>query len=86
MSRSRRRTPIHANCGGEPSEKKDKKEWHSRMRAREREALHRGDEVFPHEYEVSNPWTMQKDGKSRWEFDDEWEDEKKTRWRRTMQK
>ena len=84
MSRSRKRTPIHGIADG--SEKKDKKIWHSRMRAKEREAIHRGDEVFPKERDVSDPWTMAKDGKLRWEFDEDWDSEKKTRYRRTMQK
>lgn len=38
MSRSRRKTPIGGFCGAS-SEKNDKKMWHSRMRARERDKL-----------------------------------------------
>ena len=85
MSRSRKRTPVHGWTSSE-SEKADKKLWHSRMRARERQALHRGDEVFPEERDVSNPRNMAKDGQGRWEYDDEWDEEKKDQWRRIMRK
>ena len=84
MSRSRKRTPIHGIADG--SEKKDKKIWHSRMRAKEREAIHRGDEVFPDEKEVSNPWSMAKDGKRYWAFDENWDDDEKAYWKELMQK
>jgi hypothetical protein len=68
MSRSRRKTPIfgHANS---PSEKEDKKIWHGRWRARERSA---STNAAPETYEtifekqVSNVWTMAKDGRSYW--------------------
>ena len=84
MSRSRKRNPIHGIAGD--SEKADKKIWHSRLRAREREAIHRGDEIMPEERDVSNPWSMGKDGKFRWEFEDEWDDATKEDWERMMRK
>jgi hypothetical protein len=66
MSRSRRKTPI-IGMAGNKSEKKDKKIWHSRMRARERDKLK--SLIDPDNYittliqDVSNVWNMTKDGK-----------------------
>src|ERR1700676_955460 len=66
MSRSRRKTPIGGN-GGASSEKKDKKEWHGRMRAKERDKLKTLIEPDEHittlREDVSNLWDMSKDGK-----------------------
>lgn len=62
MSRSHRRTPIIGMTTAE-SEKADKVAWHRRFRARVRAALARAAEDMPHHYEVSDPWTMAKDGR-----------------------
>lgn len=68
MSRSRRYTPI-IGVGGAASEKAEKRQWHRRWRAKQRAQLARytaGQEVFSVDFrEVSNPWSMAKDGKSR---------------------
>lgn len=65
MSRSRRRTPI---CGitTARSEKSDKRIWHRRARARIHVMLFRAaPDDIPHLdiREVSNPWSMAKDGR-----------------------
>jgi len=70
MSRSHRKTPIIGRGGG--SEKYDKRIWHGRMRAHEN-ALCRNacvstiedvdDLIFPQKNDVSNVWSMSKDGK-----------------------
>jgi len=71
MGKSYRRTPITGNCGD--SEKWDKKNWHSRFRAHVRDTIRKvmrsediteeDGTVFPHIRDVSNPWSMKKDGK-----------------------
>ena len=71
MSRSRRKTPIvgHTTCR---SEREDKKLWHQRWRTRERTALASAspDALSAHlpllENQVSNIWSMGKDGRSYW--------------------
>jgi hypothetical protein len=66
MSRSRKKTKIHgfAVCD---SEAQDKRIWHKRMRARERDRLITDPESEPtHEDEVSSTWSMGKDGKTYW--------------------
>jgi len=71
MSRSRRKTPIvgHTTCR---SEREDKKLWHKRWRTRERAALTGAspDILNSHlpllEHQVSNVWSMGKDGHSYW--------------------
>ena len=69
MSRSRRKTPIfgYANADSEAS---DKRIWHSRMRHRERQALHSADDYDGHlmtvRDQVSSAWNMAKDGKHFW--------------------
>ena len=66
MSRSRRKTPIfgYANADSEAS---DKRIWHSRMRHRERQALHSADDydgrLTTVRDDVSSTWNMSKDGK-----------------------
>lgn len=65
MSRSERHTPISGITTAR-SEKRDKQRWHRRLRAAVREALARGDEVMPVERDVSDPWSMAKDGKTWW--------------------
>ena len=68
MTRSRRHTPIigMACCF---SEKQDKKIWHSRARAHERARLAQCPDWDAYlttlDPEVSNPWTMGKDGRQR---------------------
>lgn len=69
MSRSIRKSPAGGNAGG--SEKQDKKIWHSRQRAALRDALAGEDEVLPETKDVSNPWSMSKDGK-RWYGEGSW--------------
>jgi hypothetical protein len=68
MSRSRRKTPIFgiAHSG---SEKLDKKIWHGRWRASERIALANASpeaHVSVLEKQVSNVWSMAKDGRTYW--------------------
>ena len=63
MSRSRRKTPIcPVTCA--QSEKKDKRRANQLLRRRVKDALQRGDEVLPILREVSDVWSMAKDGKS----------------------
>lgn len=71
MSRSRRKTPItgHTNCR---SEREDKKTWHQRWRTHERSTLANlsPEGLAAHlpslENQVSNVWSMGKDGRSYW--------------------
>ena len=66
MSRSRKKTKIHGITTAE-SEAEDKRIWHKRMRARERDRLIADPESEPtHENEVSSKWAMAKDGKRYW--------------------
>ena len=66
MSRSRRKTPIFGYANAD-SEAHDKRIWHSRMRHRERQALHSADDFDAHlttaRDQVSSTWNMDKDGK-----------------------
>lgn len=63
MSRSKKKKPIHGIAVCE-SEAKDKRIWHKRMRTRERDRLITDpDGVSTDRREVSNRWTMGKDGK-----------------------
>ncbi len=74
MSRSFRRTAMDGF--GADSEKKEKKVWHRRMRARCHQAMHRAlfldaeNALMPLDDEVSCAWCMSKDGKD-W-FLDNW--------------
>ena len=67
MSRSRKKSPIFGNANAD-SEAQDKRIWHSRMRHRERQALHSADDFDAHlttaRDQVSSTWNMAKDGKS----------------------
>lgn len=66
MSRSFRKTKIigFAICD---SEAIDKRIWHKRLRARERDRLITDPESEPtRENEVSSTWNMGKDGKQYW--------------------
>ncbi len=75
MSRSYRRTPILPVTNSH-SEKIDKKQWHRRWRTQERVRLtvrlRRSGQAGLEDYlpiavrEISNPWRMDKDGKSYW--------------------
>jgi hypothetical protein len=73
MSRSHRRIPIFGitTCR---SERQDKTIWHKRLRARERTALNStspdGFEAYLPllENQVSNVWSMGKDGRQYWSF------------------
>lgn len=71
MSRSRRKNPI---CGWTTAktEKWDKKFWHKKFR----QWCKRQDEDFVPMHKdrraVSNPWSMQKDGKQRFSLKGKW--------------
>lgn len=64
MSRSRKRTPI-AGITTAKSEKDDKRLANRRIRSRVKVALasRPEDDLLPTRRELSNPWTMAKDGK-----------------------
>lgn len=63
MSRSRRKTPIRGMSSAD-SEKQDKRMANRRPRRRVRSALRVEPEApLPQLREVSNPWSMDKDGK-----------------------
>ena len=70
MSRSFRHTPI---IGRADSEKKDKKIWHRRMRARCRQIVHYAlfldaeNALMPLNNDITNTWCMSKDGKFRFD-------------------
>ncbi len=69
MSRSRKKTPIFSYASAD-SEASDKRIWHSRMRHRERQALHSAVDFDAHmttvRDDVSSAWNMDKDGKHFW--------------------
>ena len=71
MSNSFRKTPIFGNASS-PSEKGDKQTWHSRARAVERDKLRLSgkrdyeEHITSIELDVSNNWSMAKDGKHYW--------------------
>ncbi len=68
MARSRRKTPIYGFTSCD-SEKQDKKIWHSRMRAHERDALATADldaHLTTKKNQVSSTWEMDKDGRHYW--------------------
>lgn len=62
MSRSVRRTPI-LGITTAVSEKSDKQKANRRYRRAEHVGLARRDEIFPDRRELTDPWTMAKDGK-----------------------
>lgn len=70
MSRSKQKNPISGITVAE-SEKKDKQSWHRRWRRKVKQMLSSADAdelqemVLPNEHDVSDPWSMDKDGK-RW--------------------
>lgn len=67
MSRSHRKTPIFGHTSAR-SEADDKRLWHKRWRARERDQLSSvgaNSDLMPvHRHTVSSTWDMAKDGKS----------------------
>lgn len=67
MSRSHRKTPIFGHTTAR-SEADDKRLWHKRWRARERDQLSgvgaNSDPLPVHRHPVSSTWDMAKDGKS----------------------
>ena len=71
MSRSLKKNPFFSHCGC-PSEKKDKKSWHSRWRSRERQAFRKlsTETLDSHQTilinQVSSTWMMGKDGRYYW--------------------
>lgn len=66
MSRSRKKSKILGFATSD-SEAADKRIWHKRMRAAERDRLITDPESEPtHQNDVSNPWSMAKDGKHYW--------------------
>jgi hypothetical protein len=67
MARSKRHTPIFGMTTHE-SEKTDKRRANRRLRRRVREVVSAAiaPEVLPALREVSNPWSMAKDGRSYW--------------------
>ena len=64
MARSRKKVPI-AGITSAASEKQEKRANHRRERRRVREvlAMDPAPDVVPHTRELSNPWSMSKDGK-----------------------
>ena len=68
MSRSYYKTPIRGNTTCR-SERQDKRIWHKRWRKKERNKLvslnqeHLDNHITIESREVSNPWSMGKDGK-----------------------
>jgi hypothetical protein len=66
MSRSKRKSPVVGMTTAR-SEKQDKR-WNNRLLRRKiHQAIHQGDDILPHVNEVSNPWSMDKDGKRRFD-------------------
>jgi len=65
MARSKRKTPI-IGITGATSEKAEKQAAHRKERRKVRGVLsgRAETELLPHTREVSNPWSMSKDGKT----------------------
>jgi hypothetical protein len=71
MSRSYKKVPVAGHTGAD-SEKYDKKIWHRRFRHKTKSILRSmhndadsiDEVIMPVEHEVSNTWSMSKDGKS----------------------
>lgn len=66
MSRSTRKTPVRGITTAD-SEKADKAAAHRKIRRAVRVAVKQGTDLLPHERELSNPWSMDKDGKFRFD-------------------
>jgi hypothetical protein len=64
MARSKRKTPIRGITTAQ-SEKKDKQSAHCRYRRKVKAILQQvsNAEIVPHVRELSDPWSMGKDGK-----------------------
>ena len=64
MAHSRKKTPI-VGIASADSEKADKQSAHRRERRKVRERLHTEPDrdLLPHRRELSDPWSMAKDGK-----------------------
>ena len=69
MSRSRKKNPF---SGHGDREKWDKRKNNRRLRRKAKVALEQDKEILPIMKEVSNPWNMNKDGKSRLNKDSDW--------------
>lgn len=73
MSRSKKKTPIRGTTIAE-SEKDDKRIWHKRFRRTIKNFIRKfhgnadelQDEVLPDIHNLSDPWSMSKDGKTYW--------------------
>ena len=68
MSRSRRKRPFRGFSTSE-TEKEDKRLANRKLRRKVRQALavEEAPETLPHVRETSNPWSMDKDGKFRFD-------------------
>lgn len=69
MSRSRRKSPIKGTTTAR-SEKKDKRLHNRALRHATTQKLKTyedSSDVLPHRMEITNPWTMAKDGKARFD-------------------
>ena len=68
MARSQRKTPIRGITTAE-SEKKDKQLAHRRYRRKMKAVLQQAPdaEILPHVRDLSNPWSMSKDGRIRFD-------------------
>lgn len=68
MSRSRRKTPV-TGITAAASEKQDKRSANRKLRRRVKQDLNEDTEgtLLPSERELSNVWTMDKDGKQRFD-------------------
>jgi hypothetical protein len=66
MSRSKRKTPVRGMSSSE-SEKADKQASHRKLRRVARVAVEQGEPVLPLEKELTNTWSMDKDGKRRFD-------------------
>ena len=66
MSRSNRKTPVRGVTAAE-SEKSDKAASHRKLRRAARDAIAVGNPVMPVERQLTNPWSMAKDGKYRFD-------------------
>jgi hypothetical protein len=68
MARSKRKKPIRGITTVQ-SEKKDKQSAHRRYRRKVKAVLQEvpDAEIFPHVRELSDPWSMGKDGKVRFD-------------------
>jgi hypothetical protein len=68
MARSKRKTPIRGITTAQ-SEKRDKQSAHRRYRRKVKAALQQvpDAEIFPHVRELSDTWSMGKDGKGRFD-------------------